>query len=247
MPILPIALYTRGVVPAIDTIFRDRWLIAVNKPCGLPAQPDKSGDPSALTLVSGAVSTVVHPVHRIDRPVSGVLVFALDSRTAGAFGRLMADGNAERTYLALVTGPVEPASGVLCDGIEHDRRTNRSRIAPAGERAELEYRIIAVGDRYTLLRVNLRTGRHHQIRAQLSARGWFIRGDLKYGARRSQPGGGIGLHAYRIAFDHPWTHARIDVVAEPPDTTIWRSLCAIADGGSVGADRAGRTARRAAR
>ncbi len=214
--------------PSLDTIYRDRWLIAVNKPAGLPAQPDRSGDPSALSLVCDSTTSTVHPVHRIDRPVSGILVFALDARTAGAFGRLLADGSAERTYLALVSGPVEPPSGVLCDGIEHDRRTNRSRISPAGERAELDYRVVADGDRNTLLRVSLRTGRHHQIRAQLANRGWHIRGDLKYGARRSQPGGGIGLHAYRIAFDHPWTHARIEVVADAPDAPVWRSLCAIA-------------------
>lgn len=198
----------------------------MRKALGVPSQDDTSADPSALGLAEEEVGQTLYPIHRIDRPASGLLLFAATPRDAATLTRALREGEILRTYWAIVSGHPEPRAGRLEDLLRHDRRRNKSYRHPSGKRAALSYQVRATGTRYTLVEVWLETGRHHQIRAQLATRGWPVRGDLKYGARRSQPGGGISLHAVALSFPHPRTGERISYTAEPPEDTLWDTLAA---------------------
>ena len=159
-------------------------------------------------------------VHRIDRPVSGAVLFAKTSKALTRLNDMIRGGLVSKTYWALTEKTPEPEQGRLVHYILRDGRTNRSRAldAPRGDakRAELEYRTAGRGTNYTLVEVRLLTGRHHQIRAQLAKIGCPIRGDLKYGARRSNPDGGISLHSRCMEFEHPVSHETVRVTAPVP-------------------------------
>jgi 23S rRNA pseudouridine1911/1915/1917 synthase len=205
-------------------LYADSELVIYNKSVGEPAQSDKSNAPSAHTNAERSVGTSLHVVHRIDRRASGLLVFARSRKSAARLSELLREHQVDRRYLAIVRGPVEPASGSLVHRLDQDKRSNRSRVSESGKRAELRYTTVTVGDTYTLLEVSLQTGRHHQIRAQLAASGWPIRGDVKYGAKRTVPGGGIGLHGYSIVIPSA-SGSEIRATAPPPEVDIWHSLC----------------------
>lgn len=211
----------------MKVIYEDNHIIIVHKEAGEIVQGDKTGDtPLSETIKAYLKEKYQKPgnvfcgvVHRIDRPVSGVVLFAKTSKALTRLNEMFKRGEIHKTYWALVEGrPTEP-EGEIESWLLSDGRANKTRVVPPGttdaKLSKLRYRTIAVGDRYSLLEVTLLTGRKHQIRAQLSSKGCPIKGDLKYGARRSNPGGGISLLAKRIEFIHPVSHEQIRVEANP--------------------------------
>lgn len=211
----------------MEILYEDNHLIIVNKAVGEIVQGDKTGDePLVETLKRyikekygkpGAVFCGV--THRLDRPVSGVVVFARTSKALERMNRLFADHEQIRkTYWALVAGCPEKEEGTLEHWIIRNEKMNKSfaydNEKNGAKKAVLDYKVIWKGDRYTLLSIVLHTGRHHQIRSQLAAIGCPIKGDLKYGSKRSNPDGGICLHALSIEFEHPVSHEKISVEAE---------------------------------
>lgn len=212
----------------MEVLYEDNHIIIVNKAVGEIVQGDKTGDtPLSEILKQWIKEKYAKPgnvfcgvVHRIDRPVSGTVIFAKTSKALSRLNQMLREGKIHKTYYALVEGkPSEPA-GRLEDMLVSDGRTNKTYRARPGQadakKSVLEYSTVAEGERYTLLEVKLLTGRKHQIRAQLSLLGHPIKGDLKYGARRSNRDGGISLHARRIEFEHPVSHIPISVEAPLP-------------------------------
>lgn len=212
----------------MDVIYEDNHIIVVNKLPGEIVQGDKTGDtPLSETIKQYLKEKYNKPgnvfcgvVHRIDRPVGGVVVFAKTSKALTRLNDMLRKGEIHKTYWALVEGHLDKAEDTLRNMLVSDTRINKTFIASPGrsdaKESVLKYKTIAVGDRYTLLEINLLTGRKHQIRAQLSGIGHPIKGDLKYGARRSNPDGGISLLARHIEFVHPVSKEKISLDAPIP-------------------------------
>lgn len=208
-------------------LYEDNHLLIVNKRAGEIVQGDKTGDEPLLELVRQYIKVSANKpgnvfcglVHRIDRPVSGAVIFAKTSKALARMNALVKNRAMKKTYWAIVEQAPEEPEGTLVHYLRKNERTNTSEVSKVEregwQRAELFYRLLASGDRYHLLEVDLHTGRHHQIRAQLSAIGCPIKGDLKYGAKRSNEDGSISLHARRVCFEHPVRHEMIEVVAPP--------------------------------
>lgn len=211
-------------------LHKDNQVIALNKPAGLAVQPDKTKDADLLSLASAYIRHDLYLIHRLDRPVSGVLLMGQKPGAQTALTEQFKAGKVEKTYLAVVGVRPEQDEDTLIHYIE-SARGNRSIVhneeQPGAKRAELSYRYLASSDRYHLLEVNLKTGRKHQIRAQLAAIGSPVRGDKKYGFKRSNPGGTVDLHSYRIAYNHPVTGARTSHVAPLPDTPVWGAFAGV--------------------
>ena len=167
-------------------------------------------------------------VHRLDRPVSGLVVFAKTSKALSRLNTMLAQGEVKKTYWAIVTARPPQEEGELIHYLVRNEQQNKSyaydRERQGSKQAILHYRLIATSDRYWLLEVDLKTGRHHQIRCQLSKMGCPIKGDLKYGAPRSNPDGSISLHARRIRFVHPVSKQSIDLTAPVPHLAPWPQL-----------------------
>jgi len=217
----------------IEILYEDNHCLAVHKPAGLLAQGDRSGDPTLLEAVReylrrrhgkrGRVYLGV--VHRLDRPVSGVVLLARTSKAAARLAGQFRHGTVRKTYVALVESPPPAASGILEHHLRKEPRTNRTRVARAGEPgarlARLRYRILATHPGGTLVEVSPETGRPHQIRVQLAEVGAVIVGDLRYGSRRPL-GASIALHASRLEFAHPTRREMVTVVAPLPQS--WEVL-----------------------
>jgi 23S rRNA pseudouridine1911/1915/1917 synthase len=212
---------------ALEILYEDNHILAVIKPAGLLTMGDRTG---ASTLVDAAKrylqETYDKPgdvflgvVHRLDRPVSGVVLFARTSKAAGRLSAQFRDRTVVKTYVALVEAVVAPQAGTLQHWLLKDRTTNRVSAVSTGtagaQECLLDFRRVKSIGRRTLLEITPRTGRSHQIRVQLSAQGWPIVGDKKYGSQASWPDG-IALHASRIIFDHPTKHEPITVTAALP-------------------------------
>ena len=198
-----------------DILYEDNHLLIVNKRCGDLVQPDPSGE-----------SALEDQIKAFIKPVSGAVVFAKTSKALVRLNEMIREGRIHKVYWALTEATPDPESGELRHYILRDGRTNRSRAcdAPKGDakEARLRYATLGAGTNYTLVEVELLTGRHHQIRAQLSKVGCPIRGDLKYGARRSLPGGGISLHSRRVEFEHPVRREPLSVTAPvPAGDNLW--------------------------
>jgi 23S rRNA pseudouridine1911/1915/1917 synthase len=167
-------------------------------------------------------------VHRLDRPVAGLVVFARTSKALSRLNKMFAEGEVHKTYWAIVGAREAQGESLLTHWLVRNEKQNKSYAydheVPHSKKAILRYRSIAQGDRYALLEVQLLTGRHHQIRCQLSAMGCPIKGDLKYGARRSNPDGSISLHARRVEFIHPVSKEPICVEAPVPEDPLWEAL-----------------------
>lgn len=218
-----------------DIVYEDNHLLVVNKRAGDLVQPDPSGTSALeneikdfLKARDGKAGNVfLGVVHRIDRPVSGAVLFAKTSKALVRLNEMLRRGELHKEYWAVTEASPEPEEGELQHWLLRDGRTNRSYVyaAPKGEakEARLRYRLLCRSDRYSLVGVELLTGRHHQIRAQLSKIGCPIKGDLKYGAKRSNPDGGISLHSRSIEFVHPVRKEKIRVVAPVPQgDNLWR-------------------------
>ena len=211
-------------------LYEDNHIIIVDKQPGEIVQGDKTGDTPLSEIIKlylkekynkpGNVFCGV--VHRIDRPVGGVVLFAKTSKALTRLNEMLRKGDIHKTYWALVEGHPEKEEDTLTDYLVSDGRINKTFVSspdnPDAKKATLKYKTVAKGDRYTLLEINLLTGRKHQIRCQLASRGHAIKGDLKYGARRSNPDGSISLLARRIEFVHPVSKEPVAVEAPVPES-----------------------------
>ena len=219
-------------------LYEDNHIIAVSKTCHEIVQGDKTGDIPLSETVKAYIKEKYHKpgevflgvTHRLDRPTTGVVLFA---RTSKALSRLNAmfqsHEQIQKTYWAIVPANSQlPVANRLENYLWRDEKKNKSFVVKQGtngaKRAVLSYRVLAQTERYMLLEINLETGRHHQIRCQLSAIGLPIKGDLKYGAKRSNPDGGISLHARRVDFIHPVSKQPISITAPVPDDPLWSAL-----------------------
>lgn len=221
---------------AAKILYEDNHLIVINKSPGELVQGDKTGDIPLVELVKAYIkkkynkpgAVFLGVVHRLDRPTSGAVVFA---RTSKALTRLNAQFNERKTnkiYWAIVSNPFDRPSGSLTHWMIRNTKNNKSKAhikeVPQSKKALLDFKRQMVMDHYSLLSIVLKTGRHHQIRAQLSAIGHPIKGDLKYGAKRSNPDGSICLHARSLELDHPVTKERLSFTASPPKTALWNAV-----------------------
>lgn len=209
----------------MEVVYEDNHIIIVNKRPGEIVQGDKTGDKPLADEVKDYLKAKYNKpgnvfcgvVHRIDRPVAGLVIFAKTSKALSRLNDMLRDGRIHKTYWALVEGRRLPEADEIESWLVSDGRINKTFVAQPGARdaklSRLRYHTVAVGERYTLLEVELLTGRKHQIRAQLSSTGTPIKGDLKYGARRSNRDGGISLLARRIEFEHPVSHQTVSVEA----------------------------------
>ena len=211
-------------------LLEDNHLLIFNKRTGEIVQGDKTGDePLSETLKAFIAQRDDKPgqvfmgvPHRLDRPVSGVCVFAKTSKALERLNQMLREGALHKTYWALVADRPPKESDTLVDNLVRNEQQNKSYVGKNGKEARLKYTLIQTTERYFLLEVELYTGRHHQIRCQLSHMGCPIKGDLKYGARRSNPDGGISLMARRIQFIHPVKKTEVDVTAPVPDS--WKGI-----------------------
>lgn len=220
----------------MEVIYEDNHLIVVNKAPGEIVQGDKTGDePLSETLKRWIKEKYAKPgnvfcgvVHRLDRPVGGLVVFAKTSKALARLNEMFRTGQVHKTYWAISRNAPAAESGTLTHWITTVERTNKSYASvqpkPGAKEARLSYRHIASSDRYHLIEVNLMTGRKHQIRVQLSAIGCPVKGDLKYGDKRSNPDGSISLIARHIEFIHPVSGKEISLTAPVPDDPLWRAL-----------------------
>lgn len=196
-------------------LYEDNHIIAVNKLCGELVQPDTTGDTTLEDTVKEFIrrrdnkpgNVFLGVVHRIDRPVSGAVIFAKTGKALARLNEMLKNGEIKKTYWAVTENRPEPESGSLVHYLVRDGKTNKSKVyakpVDNGKEARLNYNLLAAGDNYYLLEVELLTGRHHQIRAQLAKIGAAIKGDLKYGAARSNKDGSISLHSRSLEFPHP--------------------------------------------
>ena len=218
-------------------LYEDNRLVIVNKKAGEIVQGDKTGDTPLSDIVKDWLkekhnkpgNVYLGVVHRLDRPVSGVVLFAKTSKALPRLNKMFAEHNkVNKTYWAIVQNrPLEP-QGTLTHWLTRQEKNNTARAydrkVPGSKKAVLDYELIASGDRYHLLEIHLHTGRHHQIRCQLAKIGCPIKGDLKYGAPRSNPDGSISLHARTLTLEHPVNHEIISVTAPVPDDKLWLAL-----------------------
>lgn len=229
----------------MEVIYEDNHIIIVSKESGEIVQGDKTGDtPLSENVKQYIKETHAKPgnvflgvVHRLDRPVSGLVVFAKTSKALTRLNNMFRDGDVHKTYWAIVERREKTTGGYVPDGEWHqldnwlvrNEKHNKSyaydREKPNAKLAKLRYRVIGASERYTLLEVQLMTGRHHQIRCQLAAMGCPIKGDLKYGAKRSNPDGSISLLARRVEFVHPVSKENIIAEAPLPNDNLWRAIC----------------------
>ncbi len=223
----------------MEVIYEDNHIIIVNKAPGEIVQGDKTGDTPLLDIVKQWIKeTHAKPgnvflgvVHRLDRPVGGLVIFAKTSKALSRLNDMFRNGDVHKTYWALTRNRPPKDTELLTHYITTVERNNKSyaSLTPkaGAKESRLRYRTIAVGDRLSLVEIKLLTGRKHQIRVQMSSIGCPIRGDLKYGDKRSNPDGSISLIARRITFTHPVSGKEIDITAPVPDERVWRDLEAI--------------------
>lgn len=222
----------------MKVVYEDNHIIIVNKCSGEIVQGDKTGDKPLSDTVKEYIkqkynkpgNVFLGVVHRLDRPVSGLVVFAKTSKALSRLNDMFRTGDVHKTYWAIVKRRDIATEGTLTDWLTRNERQNKSyaheREVPGAKKAVLKYKVRAVADNYMLIEVTLLTGRHHQIRCQLSHMGCPIKGDLKYGAPRSNPDGSISLLSRRVEFVHPVSKENIVAYADVPDDRLWHDLSA---------------------
>ena len=220
----------------MDVVYEDNHIIIVNKRASEIVQGDKTGDTPLSETVKLYLKEKYHKpgnvflgvTHRLDRPVSGLVVFAKTSKALARINEQFRNGEVHKTYWAIVKNRPPHDEGELVGWLVKNERQNKSyaydREVPGAKKAVLRYRLIAASQQYFLLEVRLLTGRHHQIRCQLAHMGCPIKGDLKYGAARSNPDGSICLHSRSVCLVHPVSKETIEVVAPVPDGVLWNSF-----------------------
>ncbi len=228
----------------MNVLYEDNHIIAINKAVGDIVQGDKTGDKPLPEYIKAYLKEKYNKpgnvfcgvTHRLDRPVSGAVIFAKTSKGLERMNRLFAaHREIQKRYWAIVLGSPKQDEGHLEDWLVRVEKQNKSYAyaneKPNSKFASLDYKVLARGDNYSLLEIDLHTGRHHQIRCQLATMGHPIKGDLKYGAPRSNPNGGISLHARSIEFEHPINHEQISITAPLPNEPLWNALVGIAGKG----------------
>ena len=220
----------------LKVIYEDNHIIVVEKPVNIPSQADKTGDMDLLTMVKQYIkekyqkpgNVYLGLIHRLDRPVGGVIVFAKTSKAASRLSDQVREKQFEKKYLTIVNGKMEQTAGTLKDYLYKDERNNKSKVVPEGTKnsklAILDYEVLKYVPELDLsvLKIHLHTGRHHQIRVQLSSRNHSIYGDQKYGGRGH--GKQITLWAYELKFYHPITNNKLTFYSSPDMTGSWKIL-----------------------
>ena len=219
----------------LQVLFEDNHIIAINKRCGDIVQGDKTGDKPLSEIVKSFLKTKYSKPgnvylgipHRLDRPTSGVVMFAKTSKSLSRLNKIFKDGKVQKYYWAVTKNNPEKQEDTLIHWLRKNERTNKStyfkKETTKAKKAVLHYRVLKKLEKYFVIEIELVTGRHHQIRCQLSAMGCPVRGDLKYGYDRSNNDGGIDLHAKKIIFEHPINGKKIIIDAPVRDTKIWNA------------------------
>lgn len=225
----------------MNVVYEDNHIIIVNKQSGEIVQGDKTGDTPLSDIVKQYIkekynkpgNVFLGVVHRLDRPVSGLVVFAKTSKALSRLNEMFRTGDVHKTYWAIVKKNDIAPEATLTDWLTRNEQQNKSyahnREVPGAKKAVLSYKVRSMSDNYMLLEVRLMTGRHHQIRCQLAHMGCPIKGDLKYGSPRSNPDGSISLMSRRVEFVHPVSKETIAVEAPVPDDRLWLALAQNAD------------------
>ena len=225
----------------MNVVYEDNHIIIVNKQSGEIVQGDKTGDTPLSDIVKQYIkekynkpgNVFLGVVHRLDRPVSGLVVFAKTSKALSRLNEMFRTGDVHKTHWAIVKKNDIAPEATLTDWLTRNERQNKSyahnREVPGAKKAVLSYKVRSMSDNYMLLEVRLMTGRHHQIRCQLAHMGCPIKGDLKYGSPRSNPDGSISLMSRRVEFVHPVSKETIAVEAPVPDDRLWLALAQNAD------------------
>ena len=220
----------------MQVVYEDNHIIIVSKRSGEIVQGDKTGDEPLSETVKQYIKEKYHKpgnvflgvVHRLDRPVSGLVVFAKTSKALSRLNNMFRDGEVHKTYWAIVKNCPPSEEGELVNWLVRNEKQNKSYAydteRPNAKKAILRYKVIARSENYYLLAVDLKTGRHHQIRCQLAKMGCPIKGDLKYGFPRSNPDGGISLHSRSAEFIHPVSKQPVSIVAPVPVDSLWKAL-----------------------
>ena len=220
----------------MEVLYEDNHIIIVYKEAGEIVQGDKTGDEPLSEIVKRWIkdkyqkpgNVFLGIVHRLDRPVSGLVVFAKTSKALTRLNNMFRNGEVHKTYWAIVTRPPFEKEATLTDWLVRNERQNKSYAynhqVPTSKKSILHYKVINQSEHYTLLEINLMTGRHHQIRCQLSNMDCPIKGDLKYGAQRSNSDGSISLLSHRIEFIHPVSKENICVESPLPNDNLWQAI-----------------------
>ncbi len=220
----------------LQILHEDNHILVVNKRVGDIVQGDKTGDKPLSEVVKEYIKQKYHKpgevflgvVHRLDRPTTGIVIFARTSKALERLNAMFSNRETQKTYWAVVKNKPVRAQDTLVHYLKRNEKNNTSKAhlneVPDSKKAILDYTIIKTLDNYFALEINLHTGRHHQIRAQLAAIGCPIKGDLKYGFDRSNPDGGIHLHARKLVFTHPVSKEPIEITAPTPQDAIWNSV-----------------------
>ncbi|WP_051947473.1 RluA family pseudouridine synthase [Muricauda sp. MAR_2010_75] len=219
----------------LQVLYEDNHLIVVNKRVGDIVQGDKTGDTPLSEVVKQYLkekynkpgNVYLGVVHRLDRPTSGIVLFAKTSKALPRLNKLFSEGNTKKVYWTVVQNAPRDHQETLTHWLVRNPKQNKSyahdKEVANSKKAVLEYRLLKKLDNYYLLEIDLKTGRHHQIRAQLAALGSYIKGDLKYGADRSNKDGGIHLHARSLELEHPVQKEIMTFVAPPPEDPVWNA------------------------
>ena len=220
----------------MQVVYEDNHIIIVYKQSGEIVQGDKTGDKPLSDTVKEWIkvrynkpgNVFLGVVHRLDRPVAGLVMFGKTSKATSRLNAMFREGQVHKTYWAIVSGTPKADEATLDNWLVRNEKQNKSSAydheVPNSKHALLRYKVIARSDNYTLLAVDLLTGRHHQIRCQLAHAGMPIKGDLKYGARRSNPDGSISLLSHRMSFVHPVSKKTIDITSPVPDDNLWHAM-----------------------
>lgn len=220
----------------LQILHEDNHIIVINKRVGDIVQGDKTGDKPLSEVVKEYIKDKYNKpgevflgvVHRLDRPTSGIVIFARTSKALSRLNEMFSNRETQKTYWAVVKNKPEKTADTLVHYLKRNEKNNTSKAhlkeVPDSKIARLDYKIIKELDSYFALEIDLHTGRHHQIRAQLAAIGCPIKGDLKYGFDRSNPDGGIHLHARKLVFIHPVSKENLEIVAPTPKNSVWNAV-----------------------